>query len=99
MPTPIRATSTSILTRNFALTPTSSAINFDVKVTAALNTFNAGETVDIFAGGPGQFVVRTVTPGTSALDASTLTTIPIPQTNGSWGIGIGPAYAERRKRV
>ena len=91
MPTPIRATSTSILTRNFALTPTSSAINFDVKVTAALNTFNAGETVDIFAGGPGQFVVRTVTPGTSALDASTLTTIPIPQTNGSWGIGIGPA--------
>ena len=91
MPTPVRATSTSILSRDFALTATSSAINLDIKVTASASTFSAGETIDIFAGGPGQFVVRTVTPGTGALDATTLTTIPIPQTNGSWGIGMGPA--------
>jgi len=91
MPTPVQATSTSFLTRNFALTPTSSAINFTVKLTSAVNTFTASETVDVFAGGPGQFVVKTVTPGASALTASTIATIPIPQVNGSWSIGIGPA--------
>lgn len=91
MPTPVQATSTSLLTRDFALTATSSAINFTVNLTAAATTFTSTETVDVFAGGPGQFVVRTVTPGASALSNSTLTTIPIPQTNGSWGIGIGPA--------
>ncbi|MBI2475940.1 MAG: Ig-like domain-containing protein [Candidatus Taylorbacteria bacterium] len=91
MPTPVQATSSSIITRNFALTATSSAINFTVRLTAAANTFTATENVDVFAGGPGQFVVRTVTPGASALTASTLTVIPIPQFNGSWGIGIGPA--------
>src|SRR3989344_2864033 len=91
MPTPIQATSTSLLTRDFALTATSSAVNFTVYLTAGASTFTSTETVDVFAGGPGQFVVRTVTPGASALTNSTLTTIPIPQTNGSWGIGIGPA--------
>ena len=91
MPTPIQATSTSLLTRNFALTATSSALNFEVALTAAASTFTSTETVDVFAGGPGQFVVRTVTPGASALTNAALTTIPIPQTNGSWGIGIGPA--------
>jgi len=91
MPSPIQATSTSFLTRNFALTATSSAINFTVKLTAAASTFSTTENVDVFAGGPGQFVVRTVTPGASVLTASTLTTIPIPQVNGNWGIGIGPA--------
>ncbi|MBI3046037.1 MAG: Ig-like domain-containing protein [Candidatus Harrisonbacteria bacterium] len=91
MPAPVRATSTSLLTRNFSLTATSSAINFNVKASTTANTFTATEQIDIFAGGPGQFIVRTVTPGTAALTASTvLTTIPIPQTNGSWGIGIGP---------
>ncbi|MBI2175307.1 MAG: carboxypeptidase regulatory-like domain-containing protein, partial [Parcubacteria group bacterium] len=91
MPTPVSATSTSLLTRNFALTATSSAINFDVKVTASAATFSATEQVDVFAGGPGQFVVRTVTPGAGALSAATVTTIPIPQQNGFWGIGMGPA--------
>ena len=92
MPAPVRATSTSLLTRNFSLTATSSAINFNVKASTTANTFTATEQVDIFAGGPGQFIVRTVTPGTAALTADTvLITIPIPQTNGSWGIGIGPA--------
>ncbi len=91
MPTPVQATSTSIITRNFALTATSSAINFTVNLTAAANTFTASENVDVFAGGPGQFVVRTVTPGASALTASTLTVMPIPQVNGNWAIGIGPA--------
>ncbi len=91
MPTPIQATSTSLLTRDFALTATSSAVNFTVNLTAAANTFSSTETVDVFAGGPGQFVVRTVTPGASALTNAVLTTIPIPQTNGSWGVGIGPA--------
>ena len=91
MPTPLRATSTSLLTRDFALTATSSAFNFTVYLTAAANTFTATEQVDVFAGGPGQFAVRTVTPGTAALSTSTLTVIPLQQTNGSWGIGIGPA--------
>ncbi len=91
MPTPVQATSTSLLTRDFSLTATSSAVNFTVNLTALAATFSASETVDVFAGGPGQFVVRTVTPGASLLTNATLTTIPIPQTNGSWGIGIGPA--------
>lgn len=91
MPTPIQATSTSLLTRDFSLVATSSAINFTINLTAAATTFTSSETVDVFAGGPGQFVVRTITPGASALTNSVLTTIPIPQTNGSWGIGIGPA--------
>lgn len=91
MPTPIQATSTSLLTRDFSLTKTGNAISFTVNLTAAADTFDATETVDVFAGGPGQFVVKTVTPGVSALTNAVLTTIPIPQTNGSWGIGIGPA--------
>ncbi|MBU6431100.1 peptidoglycan-binding protein, partial [Patescibacteria group bacterium] len=91
MPTPIQATSTSVITRNFALTATSSAINFNVKVTASSGTFGAAEQVDIFAGGPGKFVTRTVTPGSGSLTNSILTTIPIPQVNGHWGLGIGPA--------
>lgn len=91
MPTPIQATSTSYLTRDFALTPTSSAVNFIVNLSSAANTFTSTETVDVFAGGPGQFIVRTITPGAAALTNSTLTTIPIPQTNGFWGVGIGPA--------
>ena len=91
MPTPIQATSTSIITRNFPLTATSSAINFTVNVTASSATFGATEQVDVFAGGPGKFITRTVTPGNGALTNSLLTTIPIPQVNGHWGIGIGPA--------
>ncbi|MEK7087680.1 MAG: peptidoglycan-binding protein [Patescibacteria group bacterium] len=91
MPTPVQATSTSLLTRDFALTATSSAINFNIYLTAAANTFTSTETVDVFAGGPGQFVVRTVTPGAGALANTLLTTVPMPQTNGFWGIGIGPA--------
>ncbi|MBM2817843.1 MAG: Serine-rich adhesin, platelet-type, partial [Parcubacteria group bacterium] len=91
MPTPIQATSTSIITRNFALTATSSAINFNVNVTASSGTFGATEQIDVFAGGPGKFIVRTVTPGNGTLANTLLTTIPIPQINGHWGIGIGPA--------
>ncbi len=91
MPTPVQATSTSIITRNFALIPTTASITFTVKLTAAASTFTTAETVDVFAGGPGQFVVKTVTPGASALNAATLTTIPIPRVNGIWGVGIGPA--------
>ncbi|MDO8594424.1 MAG: Ig-like domain-containing protein [bacterium] len=91
MPTPIQATSTSLLKRDFNLTPTSSAINFTVNLSASAATFSSTETVDVFAGGPGQFVVKTVTPGVDLLTNYALATIPIPQTNGSWGIGIGPA--------
>ena len=91
MPSPVRATSTSRIIRDFALTATSSAINFNVNMTASANTFTSTEQIDVFAGGPGQFVVRTVTPGASALTTTRLTTIPIPQTNGNWGIGVGPA--------
>lgn len=91
MPTPIQATSTSVITRNFALTATSSAINFNINVTASSGTFGATEQIDVFAGGPGKFVTRTVTPGSGTLTNTLLTTIPIPQVNGHWGIGIGPA--------
>jgi len=91
MPSPIQATSTSLLTRNFALTATSSAVNFTVNLSAAAATFGAAESVDIFAGGPGQFVVQTKTPGTALLTNSPLTIIPLPKTNGNWGIGIGPS--------
>ncbi|MBI3114530.1 MAG: carboxypeptidase regulatory-like domain-containing protein, partial [Candidatus Harrisonbacteria bacterium] len=91
MPTPVRATSTSIITRDYVLTATSSAINFDVSVTVAASTFGASEQLDAFAGGPGRFVARTVTPGAAAKTRVLLTTVPIPQVNGSWGVGIGPA--------
>ena len=91
MPTPIQATSTSLLKRDFNLTPTSSAVNFQVNLSADAATFSSTETIDVFAGGPGQFVVKTVTPGANVLTNYALATIPIPQTNGSWGIGIGPA--------
>ncbi|OHA36248.1 MAG: hypothetical protein A3H57_01065 [Candidatus Taylorbacteria bacterium RIFCSPLOWO2_02_FULL_43_11] len=91
MPTPVMATSTSIVGRNFSLTSTGSGSNFTVKITAAADTFTSTEQLDVFAGGPGQFLAKTVTPGASALDAATLTTIPIPQTNGIWNVGIGPA--------
>ncbi|MBI1975748.1 MAG: hypothetical protein HYS59_01965 [Candidatus Vogelbacteria bacterium] len=90
-PTPVLATSTSVITRDFALTATSSAVNIDIKMTAALNTFTATEQLDVFAGGPGEFVVRTITPGTAALSATKVTTMPLPQVNGFWGIGFGPA--------
>jgi len=94
MPTPLLATSTSIITKNFALTPVTAAsiaANFTVRLTAAASTFTSTETADVFAGGPGQFVSRTVTPGAAMLNASILTTVPIPKTNGSWGVGIGPS--------
>lgn len=94
MPKPASATSTSIVTRNFSLTPTSSAINFDVKLTGnnlANAIFKAGEQIDVFAGGPAQFIVRTYTTTATNYSATTIVTIPIPQTNGRWGIGVGPA--------
>ena len=91
MPTPVQATSTSIITRNFALTATTTAINFTVNLTASANTFTSTEELDIFAGGPGQFVVRTVTPGVTAYSAQTLAVIAIPASNGTWNIGMGPA--------
>ena len=93
-PIPIRATSTSIVTQNLTLTPTTQAVNFTVKITGDNSTnaiFKVGEAVDVFAGGPSKFVVKTI--GTSATDysATTLTVMPISKTNGIWGIGIGPA--------
>ncbi|MDO8493481.1 MAG: peptidoglycan-binding protein [bacterium] len=93
MPSPVIATSTSLIGKNFSLTPANTAsiaANFTVRLTAAANTFTAAETLDVFAGGPGQFVSRTITPGASALSNSTLTTVPIPKVNGSWGVGISP---------
>ncbi len=91
MPMPIQATSTNTIFRNFTLSGTGSASTFTVKMTAAADTFTATEQLDVFAGGPGQFVVKSVTPGVGALAAATLTTIPIPQTNGVWNVGVGPA--------
>jgi hypothetical protein len=90
-PMPIRATSTSVITNNLTLTATTSAISFSIKLTASADTFAAGEKIDIFAGGPGQFIVQTVTPGSSALTAQEIAVLSLPQQNGMWFIGIGPA--------
>ena len=91
-PSPMRATSTSIINRNISLTSTVGGVSFAVKLTAAANTFTtATEQIDIFAGGPGQFTVKTATPGTGALTASTVATLNLPKQNGFWTIGIGPA--------
>ncbi len=90
-PTPVQATSTSIIGKNFSLTATTGSANFAVKVTASAEVFASDEQVDIFAGGPGQFIVQTVSPGAGARTASTLATLPIPAVNGMWNIGMGPA--------
>lgn len=91
MPTPVQATSTDTIFRNFALSSVSNANNLAVKMTAPAGTFTSTEQLDVFASGPNQFIVQTVTPGVGALSASTLATVPIPQTNGIWNVGIGPA--------
>ncbi len=93
MPTPIRATSTNAIIKNFSLLETSAnALTFLVKVGADSSTFTATEQVDVFAGGPGKFMVQTVTPGAGTISSgSTFATLYIPKINGQWGIGIGPA--------
>ncbi|MBI3442790.1 MAG: carboxypeptidase regulatory-like domain-containing protein [Candidatus Sungbacteria bacterium] len=94
MPTPVNATSTSLITRNFALIATTSALNFAVKLTAnnsADAIFTVGEQIQIFANGPGRFIVQTFTTATTDYSGTTIVTIPIPQVNGSWGVGMGPA--------
>jgi len=90
-PSPMRATSTSIINRNISLTSAVGGVSFIVKLTAGDSTFDSGEQIDIFAGGQGQFTVQTDTPGTSALVASTRKTLNLPKQNGFWTIGIGPA--------
>ena len=88
----MRATSTSIINRNISLTSTLGGVSFAVKLTALAGTFTtATEQIDIFAGGPGQFTVKTATPGTGARDAWTAATLNLPKQNGFWTIGIGPA--------
>lgn len=94
MPEPVIATSSSILTKNVSLTPTSSAISFTIKLTgdnSSNGIFKAGEQLDVFAGGPSKFVVQTVNTSATNYDGTTLTILSIPQTNGYWGVGIGPA--------
>ncbi|MEK7560335.1 MAG: carboxypeptidase regulatory-like domain-containing protein [Patescibacteria group bacterium] len=95
IPTPVLATSsTSTVVRNYTLTPTSSAITFTVNLTgdnSSNGIFRAGEQLDVFAGGPSRFVLQTVTSGAVNYSGTFLTKIPIPQVNGSWGLGIGPA--------
>lgn len=90
-PSPMRATSTSVINRNISLTPAVGGVSFVVKLTANASTFSASEQIDIFSGGPGQFTVKTATPGTGALTASTMATLNLPKQNGFWTIGIGPA--------
>lgn len=94
MPTPVQATSTSLITRNFTLTATSSAINFTVNLTgdnSANAIFKAGEQVDVFANGPGRFILQTFTTSATNYSATAVVTLPLPQVNGTWGIGMGPA--------
>lgn len=90
-PSPVRATSTSVINRNISLTSAAEGVSFAVKLTASGSTFTSSEQLDIFAGGPGQFTVKTATPGAGALAAATIATLNIPKQNGVWTIGIGPA--------
>ncbi|OHA06831.1 MAG: hypothetical protein A3B29_03150, partial [Candidatus Sungbacteria bacterium RIFCSPLOWO2_01_FULL_51_34] len=93
-PTPIRATSTDPITRNFALTATSSAKNFTIALTgdnSSNGIFTASEKLDVFAAGPNRFVVQTYTTAATNYSDTAILTIPIPLVNGSWGIGVGPA--------
>ena len=97
-PTPVRVDSAScvsnICTRNFTVTPVSStaAVGIAVKLTHATNTFSASEELDVLAGGPANFSVRTVTPGAGSRSASdpAITTLYLNQ-NGRWFVGVGPA--------
>ncbi len=94
MPTPVYATSTSIVTRNFSLTATTSAISFNVNLTGDNSSnaiFPAGQQLDVFAGGPNRFIVQTITTSATNYSATTIANMPLPQVNGNWSIGVGPA--------
>ncbi|MBI5220813.1 MAG: Ig-like domain-containing protein [Candidatus Liptonbacteria bacterium] len=79
MPTPVRISGTTT-TLNLALTTTGSLTSVTVSLTGP-----AGKNVDVFAGGAGQFTVKSTT--TTGLAQ----TIVLKLGNGSWQVGAGPA--------
>ncbi|MBU6414956.1 Ig-like domain-containing protein, partial [Patescibacteria group bacterium] len=97
MPTPVHATSTDVVIQNYSLTATTSALTLTVKLTgdnSANAIFSAGEKMDVFAGGPGKFFVQTITTSATNYSGTVIATLPFPAataSNGSWGVGVGPA--------
>ncbi|MEK7530009.1 MAG: carboxypeptidase-like regulatory domain-containing protein, partial [Patescibacteria group bacterium] len=75
-------TSTITLTRNSG----SSSVTTTVRLSGISNF--AGADIDIFAGGPGSFVVRTLTGVTTTPAAGYDIFLPA---NGVWYVGVGPA--------
>lgn len=53
----------------------------------------AGASVDVFAGGPGRFVVKTLSNMGDYSVTATSTSIQLPA-NGTWFIGVGPAMSK-----
>lgn len=91
-PEPVCLNGGATQTKNIILSSAATAgaaHNITVKF-AGISNFN-GSNIDIFAGGPGRFVVKNLT-GVSIPNSSGYT-ISLPS-NGSWFVGVGPAMAK-----
>ncbi|MBI2002963.1 MAG: Ig-like domain-containing protein [Candidatus Wildermuthbacteria bacterium] len=86
-PVCVDSTNTS-RTKNIVLTSAAGSASVDLTVKlAGIASFN-GTDVDIFAGGPGRFVNKTLT-GLGVPDVAGYT-LRLPS-NGNWHVGVGPA--------
>ncbi|MBI2644508.1 MAG: carboxypeptidase regulatory-like domain-containing protein [Candidatus Wildermuthbacteria bacterium] len=82
------SSSASSVTKNIVLTSSSGSASVPLTVKfSGIASFNSTD-VDIFAGGPGRFVVKTLS-ALGAPDANGYT-IRLPQ-DGTWFVGVGPA--------
>ncbi len=86
---PICVSGSQSATKNIILTSSDSTDTIDVTVKIQGVNFN-GRDIDVFAGGPGNFVVKTLSAvgDTSVTPTSTVLKLP---SNGNWFIGVGPA--------
>lgn len=78
------------VTKNIILTAASGAGTVNVTVKLAGIADFGGVDVDIFAGGPGRFVTKTLSALGAPADAGYTLTL---NANGPWNIGVGPAMS------
>jgi len=88
-PEPVCVTGGQSLTQNIVLTAASGAGNAELTV-KLVGSFG-GRDLDIFAGGPGRFVTKTLS-SVSTPNANGYT-LNIPS-NGQWFVGVGPAMSK-----
>jgi len=90
-PEPVCVNSGNSANKNLLLTPStgSSSATVTVKFGGGLN-FN-GADIDIFGGGPGKFVVKTLSGVTTPAAGGYAIKLP---SNGLWNLGVGPAMSK-----